>query len=159
MISDYASFCCMRAEETAAESIFRLVQDTILTVYPKFYQKEIVEFFCKLHSLENIIYDIRHNTVFVLYKGNVLTGTGAVSQDHITRMYVAPAFQGQGCGSLILKRLEEEIKKNYSAAQLDASLPAREMYSRRGYITVRHDQCLTDNGIVLSYEVMKKELR
>ena len=41
-----------------SESIYKLVQDTIKIVYPKYYPKEVVDFFCEHHSLENILRDI-----------------------------------------------------------------------------------------------------
>ena len=35
----------IKAEIEDAETVFKMVQDTIISVYPKYYPKEIVDFF------------------------------------------------------------------------------------------------------------------
>ena len=110
-----------------AEQIYNMVQHTIRTVYPKYYPKEVVDFFCELHSKENI-----------------------------TRVYVEPEFQGKGYGSYIMQYLEEQIGIKYDAVYLDASLPASQLYENRGYKTVKHEKWPVANGVILVYEVMEK---
>lgn len=39
----------IKATEEDLEHIVMLVQETIKTIYPKYYPKEIVDFFCRLH--------------------------------------------------------------------------------------------------------------
>ncbi len=51
-------------EHTA--SVFELVQETIRSVYPKYYPGEVVDFFCSLHSREKIAGDIENGSVGVL---------------------------------------------------------------------------------------------
>jgi hypothetical protein len=85
-------------------------------------------------------------------------GTGCRIDNHITRVYVLPAFQGNGYGSYIMQQLEDEIGKRYIETILDASLPASRLYERRGYKTVKHEKRIVENGVVLVYEVMKKKL-
>ena len=48
----------IKATEKDLEHIVMLVQETIKTIYPKYYPKEVVEFFCELHCQENILKDI-----------------------------------------------------------------------------------------------------
>lgn len=149
----------IKAEKENAEEIYRLVQNTITTVYPKYYPKEVVNFFCQLHSKENIEKDIESGNVGMLMDGARLVGTGSRRDDHITRVYVDPAFGGRGYGSYIMQVLEDEIALHYDAAYLDASLPASHMYEKRGYVTVRHDRWAVENGAVLVYEIMRKLLK
>ena len=118
----------------------------------------MVDFFCELHSRENIAEDIEKGLVVALWAESHLLGTGSYKGNHITRVYVAPEFQGKGYGSYIMDCLEEEISKKYDVVYLDASLPACQLYEKRGYQTVKHEKWPVDNGVVLVYEVMEKQL-
>lgn len=147
----------IKATEEELEQIFSLVQSTIIAIYPKYYPKEVVDFFCKLHSKENIGDDIENGKVGVLLHNGRIVGTGSFSDNHITRVYVTPEFQGQGCGSYIMECLEKEIGSKYSSVYLDASLPASRLYEHRGYQTIKHGKWDVENGVVLVYEVMEKQ--
>lgn len=147
------------AIEKYAEQIYNLVQDTIITIYPKYYPKEVVKFFCKLHSKENILEDIKIGCVGILLDGDNLVGTGSYKKNHITRVYVAPNFQGKGYGSYIMQKLEDMIYQKYDTVFLDASLPASSLYEHRGYRTIKHSKYNVENDVVLVYEVMEKQLR
>ena len=141
-----------------SESIYEMVQTTIKTVYPKYYPKEVVDFFCEHHSLENILRDIENGVVGVLIDDDRMVGTGCYQNNHITRVYVLPEFQGRGYGSFIMEQLEDIIAGEYDKVFLDASLPACHLYEKRGYQTIRHDRWNVENGVVLVYEIMEKEL-
>ncbi|MDE5605360.1 MAG: GNAT family N-acetyltransferase [Eubacterium sp.] len=148
----------IKADEELHIEIFNLVQQTIKAIYPKYYLQEVVDFFCELHSLENIRKDIEKQTVYALYDNDVLVGTGCLSDNHITRVYVLPDYQGKGYGTYIIKQLESKIKKKYDTAVLDASLPAVMLYEKLGYKTVNHNKYPLKNDVVLIYEVMEKKL-
>ena len=141
-------------EHTA--SVFELVQETVQSVYPKYYPGEVVDFFCSLHSGEKIAGDIENGSVGVLVEDGRIIGTGSHEGGHITRVYVLPECQGKGYGSFIMQCLEDTIAANYPSAVLDASLPACRLYEHRGYRTLRHERYPLDNGVVLVYEVMEK---
>lgn len=141
-----------------AQEIYELVQETVRMVYPKYYPHEVVEFFCGHHSKENIIKDIENGAVGVLRMDGKIVGTGSYEGNHITRVYVLPRYQGQGYGSFIMQCLENEIAKEHTYAQLDASLPASHMYEQRGYSTYWHQRIWVGDGVVLVYEVMVKDL-
>lgn len=140
------------------EQIHNLVQKTIKTVYPKYYPKEVVDFFCELHSRENIAADIEKGYVGILKNENQIWGTGSYKDNHITRVYVAPEHQKQGYGSYIMQCLENEISQNYKEVYLDASLPACQMYEKRGYRTIKYDQWGVENDVILVYGIMEKAL-
>lgn len=146
------------ATENDAEEIFAIVQDTIRTIYPRYYPQEVVEFFCSLHCRENIEKDIKGGFVGVLRDDGAVVGTGCYQDDHITRVYVKPECQGRGYGSYIMQCLEKEISGKYDTAYLDASLPASHFYEKRGYQTLRHDKWNVENKRVLVYEIMAKPL-
>jgi ribosomal protein S18 acetylase RimI-like enzyme len=147
----------IQATEKHAEQVVALVQETIKTVYPKYYPKEVVDFFCVLHSGKKIKADIMDGNVRVLFCDDQLAGTGSSTGNHITRVYVLPAFQGKGYGRYIMRQLEDAIGKKYNEAVLDASLPAVRLYEKLGYTTVKHEKLLVENDVELIYEVMKKD--
>lgn len=146
-----------KAEAADAQQIWRLVQDTIKAVYPKYYPREIVDFFCELHSIESIETDIEKGLVRVLTVDNSTVGTGSVNENHITRLFISPECQGKGFGSYIMSCIEDEISLNYSTACLDSSLPAARFYDKRGYKTVRHEE-ITAGDSILVYEIMQRYL-
>ena len=148
----------IKANEKDTEQVVKLVQDTIRTIYPKYYPKEVVDFFCDLHCYEKISKDIKDGFVGVLKKDNAIIGTGCYKDNHITRVYVNPAFQGQGFGSYIMQCLENEIGSRHDTVCLDASLPASRLYEKRGYKTIKHDRWNVENGAVLVYEIMEKNI-
>lgn len=90
--------------------------------------------------------------------GDVVVGTGCFEGNHITGVYVLPAYHRQGCGSYIIDRIEKEIAKEHDTAVLDASLSAVCLYERRGYKTIGHGICELENDVKFVYEIMEKEL-
>lgn len=140
------------------DSVFEIVQNTVKKIYPKYYPGEVVDFFCALHSRENIAKDIEKGNVGMLLLDGQIVGTGSYDGNHITRVYVLPEFQGKGYGSFIMHCLEDRISAKYDTVLLDASLPASHLYEQRGYHTVKHEKWSVENGVVLVYEVMEKEL-
>lgn len=140
------------------DSVFEIVQNTVKKIYPKYYPGEVVDFFCELHSRENIAKDIENGNVGILLIDGQIVGTGSHDGNHITRVYVLPEFQGKGYGSFIMQCLEDRISAKYDTVLLDASLPASHLYEQRGYHTVKHEKWPLENDVVLVYEVMEKEL-
>lgn len=147
-----------KASSKDTETVLEIVQNSITNVYPKYYPKEVVEFFCNLHCLEHIAKDIEDGLVGILFVDGICVGTGCYRENHITRVYVKPEYQGKGYGSFIMDCLENEIAKHYSKSILDASLPASHLYEKRGYSTIEHGRHPVKNSVVLVYEVMEKAL-
>lgn len=141
------------------DEIYELVQDTIQSIYPKYYPKEVVDFFCAHHSRDNILKDIESGVVGIMMDNEKMVGTGCYQENHITRVYVLPEFQGRGYGSYIMQQLEDTIAVEYDKVYLDASLPASHLYEKRGYQTIHHDKWNVENGVVLVYEIMEKGLK
>ena len=141
-------------------SILTLIQDTIRTVYPRYYLPGIVDYFLDWHSRERVAAAVEAGQVAVLLDGGRLVGTGSREGNYIGRLFVLPECQGRGWGSLILARLEAEAaKEKHTAVWLSASLPAVCLYDRRGYRTVEHRREETKDGSMLVWDVMEKQLR
>lgn len=147
------------AKPEDAKEIYGIVQDTIKRVYPKYYLPEIVDMFCEFHNKENIGEDIENGNVYVLLENSKIIGTGTIKENHITRVYVSPDFQGKGFGTFIMNQLEEEIGKRYDKAEIDASLPACKLYYNRGFKTIDHGIWECADGVIQVYEIMEKQLK
>lgn len=148
----------IKATDENTDIIFDIVQNTVRAIYPKYYPKEVVDFFCEHHSRENIVKDIEHGSAGILVVDSQIIGTGCHEDNHITRVYVLPEFQGKGCGSFIMQCMEDEIAAKHNTVLLDASLPASHLYEQRGYHTIKHEKLPVENDVVLVYEVMEKVL-
>ena len=140
-----------------ADRVCYIVQQTISAVYPDYYTQAVVDFFGRLHSIDHIIKDIEQGRIGVLIKNGEIIGTGSHTDNHITRVYVLPEFQGQGFGGMIMDELEKEIFASYNYCELDASLPACIFYENRGYKTVKHIKYDIGDGAFMIYEIMRKK--
>ncbi len=139
-----------------ADAIHNILHTTIKTIYPKYYPKEVVDFFCQHHSREHILDGIASGNMGVLVVDDVIAGTGCYDGNHITGVYVLPAYQKRGCGTQIMNCLEAEIAKRHDTAVLDASLSAVCLYEHRGYKTVGHGIYDLEHDVKLVYEIMEK---
>lgn len=142
-----------------ADAIHNIFYTTIRKVYPKYYPKEVADFFCQHHSREHILEGIASGNMGVLIDRDIIVGTGCYDGNHITGVYVLPDYQKQGYGSRIMECLEVEISKKYDAVLLDASLSAVCLYEHRGYKTVGHGTYELQNDVILVYEIMEKKLK
>ena len=140
------------------QTVYDVVQHTIRTIYPKYYPAEVVNFFSEHHSMEAIARDIENGYVSVLKIDENIMATGCFVDNHITRVYVLPEYQKKGYGTFIMKTIETQIGKKYGKAYLDASLPAAALYEKLGFSTIKHERYPVENGVILTYEVMEKEL-
>ncbi len=141
------------------ERIYQLVQETIREIYPKYYLQEIVEMFCEYHNLDNISEDIEAQNTYILLENDEMVGTGTRRENHITRVYVLPKYQKKGYCTFIMKQLEDIIMERYDYADIDASLPACNLYAHLGYKTVDHGIWNCKNDVIQVYEIMKKQLK
>lgn len=146
------------ATQEMGDEIHNVLHTTIKTIYPKYYPKEVVDFFCTYHSKERVNENIKSGNMGVLTDGKVIVGVGGYSENHITGVYVFPDYQNRGYGSRIMDCLEKMIKDNYNTAILDASLAAVCLYEHRGYKTIGHGVFDLENEVKLVYEIMEKKL-
>lgn len=140
-----------------AQNVYDIVLSTKSAIYPHFYTQAVVNFFGRLHSLENIEKDIKEGRIDILCVNGTMVGTGSRTGNHITRVYVLPEYERNGYGSVIMDHLENDIFSEYDTCMLDASLPAALFYEHRGYTTVEHRTHDIGNGEVMIYEIMRKK--
>ena len=146
------------AKETDFDSVKDITQTTIWSVYPKYYPSGAVQFFSNHHSDDRIRADIVAGILFLIEVDGTAIGTVTVADNEINRLFVLPDFQRKGYGRELMDFAEEIIRKKHDHIILDASLPAKQIYLKRGYVTAKYNMIETENGDYLCYDVMEKHL-
>ena len=146
------------AKISDTKAVKTITAQTINSVYPKYYPKGAVDFFLSHHNENNIKNDIEKGIVYILYESDNAVGTVTTRENEICRLFVLPEHQGKGYGSRLLDFAEKKIAENYSKIIIDASLPAKSIYLKRGYVFTEYHTIETENGDFLCYDVMEKEL-
>ena len=142
-----------------AETVRMITHTTISSIYPHYYPKRAVDFFLSHHSIDNIIKDIRSGDVYIAETENgEPAGTVTINGNEINRLFVLPEHQGKGFGRLLMQFAESKISNEYKSAELSASLSAKEIYLKNGYISVSYHIIDCDNGDKLCYDYMTKQL-
>lgn len=132
---------------------------TISEIYPHYYPKGTVDFFLGHHSEDNILSDIEMNHVFLYFDAaQDAIGTITIKQNEICRLFVLPSRQGMGVGTELLDFAEKIISCQYSKIVLDASLPAKQIYLKRGYKETEFNIILTRDNDFLCYDVMERQV-
>ena len=93
---------------------------------------------------------------FSSYGGGSAGWDGHNKNNEVCRLFVLPAQQGKGYGRALLEYSEKEIFQVSERIRLDASLPAKKIYLRRGYREIESHAILTQSGDYLCYDVMEK---
>lgn len=135
-----------------------ITQETIDKVFPKYYPVGAVNFFKAHHSNESIRNDIKDGNVFLLFDNEKPIATVTIKENHINRLFVLEKYQRKGYGKALLDFAEKSISITYSEVILDASLPAKHIYLKRGYVDKEYHAIQTDNGDYLCYDVLVKSL-
>lgn len=139
------------------ETVEMIVQTTISEIYPHYYPKGAVDYFLAHHRRQNIADDIRQNRVFLCCDAEQIVGTVTVRGNEICRLFVLPAHQGNGYGRALLDFAENRILAHDTEIMIDASLPAKGIYLKRGYREINYVTLQTDSSDFLCYDIMKKE--
>ncbi len=137
--------------------VYDITQHTVDAVYPKYYPTGAVDFFKKHHSRDKIEKDIENNIVYLCVIEDEIVGTVTVKENEILRLFVSPKHQKKGYGRELLDFAESKVRQAYDEIIIDASLPAKSIYLKRGYKEVSYNKILTDNGDYLCYDVMVKK--
>ncbi len=147
----------IKAEMNNLSVVKDITVKTITQIYPHYYPKGAVEFFVEHHNEENIVKDIQLDRVFLCVDEleNVV-GTVTIKDNEICRLFVLPEYQGQGYGRELLDYAEHRISQVHNQIILDASLPAKGIYRKRGYVETETNHIKTNYEDYLCYDVMVK---
>ena len=146
-----------QASSEMSKTVYRITQETIDAIYPHYYPAGAVAFFKAHHSPEKVEADIRNGLVWLLYEDENPVGTVTISENHILRLFVLPAYQHRGYGRALLDFAEAKVFAEYAEVELDASFPAKMIYLMRGYVEWSYHTINTDEGDYLCYDVMVKK--
>lgn len=147
----------IKANISQLDTASKIVRDSINAVYPRYYTEAEVRFFTEWHNAESIAADINAGRVYLLESDGEPVGTITAVGCHITRLFVLPERQRRGYGKVLMDFAEELIADEYDVIKLDSSLPALEMYKKRGYIINRLADYDYGDG-VLRYPEMSKNI-
>lgn len=141
------------------DAVKSIVKTTISEIYPHYYPKGAVDFFLEHHNDNNIIADITKGLVFLCCDPKQrIVGTVTIKGNEILRLFVLPDSQGNGYGRELLNFAEKTISDNFSEIMIDASLPAKGIYLKRGYKEIEYKVLRVKCGDLLCYDVMVKKL-
>lgn len=140
------------------EVVRDITQTTIRAVYPDYYPQGAVDFFSAHHSDERIREDIEQGYVYLLEDEGAAAGTVTVAGNAINRLFVLPQYQRRGYGRALMDFAERKIASAYDSVVIDASLPAKSMYLKRGYKETEYNKIKTTNGDYLCFDVMRLDL-
>lgn len=142
------------------EAVKKITQETIHAVYPKYYPAGAVRFFSEHHADEKIMRDITSGIVYLVVDDScVPAGTVTLTDNEVDRLFVLPEFQGRGYGRALLDFAEERISEKYDVIILHASLPAKNIYLKRGFREVDYLKIDTGYGDFLCADVMEKKAK
>ena len=122
-----------KADVADLSTIVSIVHQTIEAIYPRYYPRGAVDFFIAHHNIEAIRQDIGDGLVMVCCEAEKITGTVTVRDNEILRLFVLPEMQGNGYGKALLSFAEDRVSHQYPEILIDASLPAKPLYLKRGY--------------------------
>lgn len=147
------------AEISDLDIIKSITYTTIKSVYPHYYPSGAVNFFIKHHNDENILNDIiNKNSYLFINDSSEAIGTVTVKNNEISRLFVLPLHQKKGYGKALLDFAENKISENSDKIVIAASLPAKNIYMKRGYTEVSYNIIHTENGDFLCYDEMIKNI-
>ncbi len=135
----------------------KITSETIKAIYPHYYPKGAVEFFLNHHNDKNIISDIECGRVFLCVDTNEnAVGTVTLNENEIGRLFVLPEYQGHGYGRELLDFSEKAVSEEYDSIVLHASLPAKNIYLKRGFKIAESHVINAPYGDFLCYDLMIK---
>ncbi|HIJ65079.1 MAG TPA: GNAT family N-acetyltransferase [Candidatus Hydrogenedentes bacterium] len=126
--------CIRRFRDTDVASVAQLIHRTIDACYTGVYPPRAVQFFKEFHSPKGIRERSQKGDILVIEQRGEVIGTGAVVDNEIYGVFVAPTAQGRGHGKDIMHELETRARaRGVREVTLSVSLPSRKFYEHLGY--------------------------
>ena len=87
-------------------------------------------------------------------------GTGTLLGKEISRVFVAPDFQGRGIGKLIVSHLERCAAENgVKAVYLTSTAVSKAFYESLGYLVIEGEVFSSEGSLAVGYFRMKRTLK
>jgi len=146
-----------RPDDLAA--VGALIHRAIEASYAGAYPPRAIAHFHEHHTEGNIVADAEQGYMVVVERGGQIVVTGTLVGNDIRRVYVEPACQGQGCGTAIMRTLEDRARQTgATAVVVYSSTVAKPFYERLGYVVVEEGAADLGEGQVLRFYRMTKSL-
>jgi putative acetyltransferase len=114
--------------------LFDLRRRSITQLAPKGMSSAEAESWAESLASAGMDWKIRELEIWIAEISETVIGWGAIRDDRIEGLYVAPEFAGQGVGTELLGLLEELMcARGIPTAYADASSNSEVFYLRRGY--------------------------
>lgn len=110
------------AKPEDVQAVYDVVQNTIKTIYPKYYPSEVVDFFCELHSRETIAKDIENG-----YGTFIMKNIEAQISDKYDKAYLEASLPA----SALYEKLGFSIIKHESCLVENGVILAYEVMEKR----------------------------
>ena len=146
----------VKAQPQQFDSVKQITHKTISKIYPHYYTKNVVKFFLDHHNDEAIMSDILNEMVYFMMDKDEAIGTITIKGNEINRLFVLPAHQHKGIGKQLMDFAESVIAEKYNEIYLASSLPAKKIYTKRGYVSIEVNEIVVEDNDVLCYDLMKK---
>ncbi len=140
-------------QEKDLSSLIRLFQETVTNIPEADYS-----FLERKAWSENIFPEKwnkslkEHLSYVALLEGKIVGFADMAFDGYFDRLYVAKDYQGRGIATLLLKRLESEIKGPY---RVEASISALSFFIKHGYRIVKEQKVLRNNVYLRNFQMKK----
>jgi ribosomal protein S18 acetylase RimI-like enzyme len=163
-----AAFKIRRAEPSDVEEIALAHRDSVQSIGPAFYSREIVEYWQEAIHGQLYLKAMAAGEVFFIAVGEV-DGKSAVlgfasdyyieGKKHGTSVYVRGRSARQGVGSALLAKAEAHAVSNAATSiEIDASLAGVAFYKANGFIEVGRRETRLTTGRSMECVFMRKDL-
>ena len=120
-----------------AEGIGRVIRDAIETVNAKDYPPAEIERLVKNFTTMKVSRMLSERRTLVALAGSDIVGTGALQGSEVKSVFVSPALQRSGIGTLLVTEIEAmALREGLDTLDVSSSLSAARFYSALGYIEV-----------------------
>jgi len=121
-----------------ARKVSNLVRKCLWEVNSKDYSKKVIDFMVSHFSPKSIIDNSKKRKIFVAVEKDKIIGTASIHDNVILTVFVNPKIHGKGIGKKLMKKVENEAKKNgFKSVKLPSSITAIDFYKKLGYQKVK----------------------
>jgi len=156
-----ASNKCMHLfrEETDLIGTRKLIHKTIEVCYSAYYEGAVVNYIKDIYKNENIIVRAMKGITIVYLIENKIVGTGSLTDDQITGLFIDPAFQRRGIGKRMMYSLLCEAKnQKLSKLSLQATPGSEGFFNQLGFHTISEENFWIEDIFLMDLYEMEKKL-
>jgi GNAT superfamily N-acetyltransferase len=145
-----AMACDVRpARESDADAISAVILSALRETNAKDYSQDIIARVAQSFSAVAVLKLLGSRTVLVAMKGEDVVGTAGLDDAVVRTVFVSPAVQGQGVGTLLMAEIERIARiGGVMLLTVPSSVTAQAFYAKLGFEAVR-DSCHGDERTII----------